>query len=35
VAHTKLSAREIALEAMKIAGDICIYSNANIVVEEL
>src|SRR5499433_3529957 len=27
VAHTKLSAKEIALEAMKIAGDICIYSN--------
>jgi len=35
VANTKLSAREIALEAMRIAGEICIYSNANIVVEEL
>src|ERR1700694_1939726 len=35
VAHTKMSAREIALEAMRIAGDICIYSNSNIVVEEL
>src|SRR6195256_4770330 len=35
VANTQLSAREIALEAMRIAGDICIYSNANIVVEEL
>jgi len=33
--HTKLSAKEIALEAMKIAGDICIYSNDKIVVEEL
>src|SRR5712691_8232262 len=35
VTNTQLSAREIALEAMRIAGEICIYSNANIVVEEL
>jgi len=35
IANTKMSAREIALEAMRIAGEICIYSNANIVVEEL
>src|SRR6266542_1733476 len=35
MAHTELSAREIALEAMRIAGEICIYSNANIVIEEL
>jgi len=35
VAHTELSAKEIALEAMKIAAAICIYSNDNIVVEEL
>lgn len=33
--HTALSAREIATEAMKIAADICIYTNANFVVEEL
>lgn len=33
--HTELSAREIAVNALKIAGDICIYSNQNIVVEEL
>jgi ATP-dependent HslUV protease subunit HslV len=33
--HTELPAREIALEAMRIAGDICIYTNTNIVVEEL
>src|SRR5882724_11756635 len=33
--HTDLSAREIAVEALRIAGDICIYSNQNIVVEEL
>jgi ATP-dependent HslUV protease subunit HslV len=33
--HTKLSAREIAVDALQIAGEICIYSNDNIVVEEL
>jgi ATP-dependent HslUV protease, peptidase subunit HslV len=33
--HTDLSARDIAVEGLKIAGDICIYSNQNIVVEEL
>lgn len=35
MANTQLSAREIALEAMRVAGEICIYSNSNIVVEEL
>src|SRR5262249_50484713 len=35
ITHTQLSAREIAVEAMRIAGEICIYSNTNIVVEEL
>ena len=35
VQHTELSARDIAVEALKIAGDICIYSNQNIIVEEL
>jgi ATP-dependent HslUV protease subunit HslV len=35
VQHTTLSAKEIAVEALKIAGDICIYSNQNIIVEEL
>ena len=35
MAHTQMSAREIAVEAMRIAGEICIYSNSNIVVEEL
>jgi ATP-dependent HslUV protease, peptidase subunit HslV len=33
--HTDLSAREIAVEGLRIAGEICIYSNQNIVVEEL
>jgi len=35
VANTELSAREIAVEAMRIAGEICIYSNTNVVLEEL
>jgi ATP-dependent HslUV protease subunit HslV len=33
--HTNLTAKEIAIEALRIAGEICIYSNQNIVVEEL
>jgi ATP-dependent HslUV protease, peptidase subunit HslV len=33
--HTDLPAREVAVEALRIAGDICIYSNQNIMVEEL
>jgi ATP-dependent HslUV protease subunit HslV len=33
--HTDLSARQIAEEAMTIAGQICIYSNLNLVVEEI
>ena len=32
---TELSAREIAQEAMQIAGKICIYTNENISIEEL
>ncbi len=35
IKHTDLPAREIAVEALRIAGEICIYSNQNIVVEEL
>lgn len=35
LAHTELDARAIATEALKIAGDVCIYTNHNIVVEEL
>jgi ATP-dependent HslUV protease subunit HslV len=33
--HTSLSAREIVREAMEIASKICIYTNNNIVIEEL
>ena len=35
VKYTDLSAREIAEEAMQIAGKICIYTNESISVEEL
>ena len=33
--NTDLSAREIAEKALRIAGDICIYTNGNLVVEEI
>ena len=33
--HTQLPARQIAEEAMKIAGKICIYTNDRITIEEL
>ncbi len=33
--HTDLSAKEIVSEALKIASEICIYTNSNIVIEEL
>jgi ATP-dependent HslUV protease subunit HslV len=33
--HSALDARQIAEEAMKIAGDICIYTNGTLTVEEL
>jgi ATP-dependent HslUV protease, peptidase subunit HslV len=33
--HTQLTARQIAEEAMKIAGKICIYTNDRITIEEL
>ena len=35
VRHTSLSAREVAEHAMGIAADICIYTNHQIVIEEL
>ena len=33
--HTQLSAKEIAQEAMRLASEICIYTNSRFVVEEL
>ena len=33
--HSSLSAREIAEQAMRIAAEICIYTNTNLTIEEL
>jgi len=33
--HTEMSAREIAVEALKVASEICVYTNDNFTVEEL
>ncbi len=33
--HTKLSAKDIVQEAMRIASEICIFTNANFSIEEL
>lgn len=35
VKHSNLSAKEIVGEAMKIASEICVFTNENIVIEEL
>jgi ATP-dependent HslUV protease subunit HslV len=35
VRHSNLSSAEIAREAMKIAAEICIYTNCNITIEEI
>ena len=35
LAHTELDARHVAEAAMKIAGDICIYTNQTLTIEEL
>lgn len=33
--HTDMTANEIVLASMKIAADLCIYTNDNVVIEEL
>jgi len=33
--HTNLEAEEIAKEGLKIAGEICIYTNTNIISEKI
>ncbi len=33
--NTAMTAREIAVESLKIAGEICIYTNSDILVEEI
>ncbi|HKU45005.1 MAG TPA: ATP-dependent protease subunit HslV [Polyangiales bacterium] len=35
LAHTQLSAADVARESLRIASEICVYTNDNIVVEEL
>jgi ATP-dependent HslUV protease, peptidase subunit HslV len=35
VRHTELGPRQIAEEALRIAGEVCIYTNQNLVIEEL
>ncbi len=35
LAHSTLGARQIAEEAMRLAAEICIYTNANLTIEEL
>jgi ATP-dependent HslUV protease subunit HslV len=35
LAHTQLSAAEVARESLRIASDICVYTNSSIVLEEL
>jgi len=35
VKYSDLSAEEIVREALKVAGEICIYTNTNIVIEKL
>ena len=35
IRHTNLSAKDVAMEAMKITSDICVYTNNQITVEEL
>ena len=35
IKHTELTAKEIAVESLKIASEICIYTNSDIVIEEL
>lgn len=35
IKHTNLSAKEIVKEALNTAADICIYTNRNIVIEEI
>jgi ATP-dependent HslUV protease subunit HslV len=33
--HSKLNAKDLAMEAMRIASEICIFTNANFTVEEI
>jgi ATP-dependent HslUV protease subunit HslV len=35
IKHSKLGAKDLAMEAMHITSEICIFTNANFTVEEL
>ena len=35
VKNTKMNAKEIALESLNIAAEVCVYTNQNIVIEEI
>lgn len=35
IKHTQLSASEIAVESLKIASEICIYTNSSVILEEI
>ena len=35
IKNTKLSAKEVAKESLNIAADVCIYTNHNIIIEEI
>ncbi len=35
IAHTDMSPRDICREAMEIAGSLCVYTNSEIIIEEL
>ena len=35
MAHSELSAADVVRRSLEIAGDICVYTNRNIVIEEL
>ena len=35
IRNTDMSAKDIAVEAMKVASEICIFTNGNLTVEEV
>ena len=35
IKNTEMNAKEVAIESLKIAADICVYTNSNLVIEEI
>jgi ATP-dependent HslUV protease subunit HslV len=35
ITNTKMTAKEVAKEAMRVAGEICIFTNSNLTIEEI